>query len=72
MLQEAARLHDLDLTASWMVGDGLTDIQAGRAAGCKTILVTALKVEQIQRFFSAEVCIPDALVGNLNSATKQL
>lgn len=39
MLLAAARDLELDLPASWMVGDGDADIGAGRAAGCRTILV---------------------------------
>ncbi len=34
---------DIDLKHSYMVGDGLTDIQAGKAAGCKTIFLGRLK-----------------------------
>ncbi len=40
MLLEAARSLDLDLKECWMVGDGERDIEAGRAAGCQTILIT--------------------------------
>ncbi|MDX2080487.1 MAG: HAD family hydrolase [Terrimicrobiaceae bacterium] len=39
MLEEAARDLGIDLGASWMVGDKAVDIEAGRAAGCRTILV---------------------------------
>jgi D-glycero-D-manno-heptose 1,7-bisphosphate phosphatase len=39
MLVEAARRHDLDLSRSWMIGDSLKDMEAGKAAGCHTILV---------------------------------
>jgi histidinol-phosphate phosphatase family protein len=39
MLLDAARELDLDLARSWMVGDTDTDIQAGKAAGCRTVLV---------------------------------
>ncbi len=39
MLRQAARRHDLDLTCSWMIGDRMTDVEAGRRAGCRTILV---------------------------------
>jgi D-glycero-D-manno-heptose 1,7-bisphosphate phosphatase len=40
MLQRAARELDLDLTASWMVGDSVSDLLAGRNAGCRgSILV---------------------------------
>jgi D-glycero-D-manno-heptose 1,7-bisphosphate phosphatase len=37
MLLKAARLHGIDLSASWMIGDSDIDIQAGRNAGCKTV-----------------------------------
>ncbi len=37
MLVQAAEEHGIDLSQSWMVGDAATDIQAGRAAGCRTI-----------------------------------
>jgi D-glycero-D-manno-heptose 1,7-bisphosphate phosphatase len=30
---------DLDLTRSWVVGDSDVDVEAGRRAGCRTILV---------------------------------
>ena len=39
MLQLAAREMDLDLGKSVMIGDKLSDIAAGAAAGCRTILV---------------------------------
>ncbi len=39
MILQAGREHGLDLTASWMVGDILDDIEAGRRAGCRTVLV---------------------------------
>lgn len=39
MLRRAADEHDLDLSRSWMVGDRLSDAQAGAAAGCRTVLV---------------------------------
>ncbi len=39
MLLQAAGDYHLDLKNSWMVGDGEADIQAGKAAGCKTALI---------------------------------
>jgi D-sedoheptulose 7-phosphate isomerase len=39
MLLEAAKKHNIDLAASYMVGDRWKDIDAGYNAGCKTILV---------------------------------
>ena len=39
MLLRAAAEHDIDLQASWMVGDILNDVEAGHRAGCHTILI---------------------------------
>jgi len=39
MLLEAAAAHDIDLKASYLVGDRWRDIGAGRAAGCFTIFI---------------------------------
>lgn len=45
MLLEASRAHGIDLSRSWMIGDKLSDVAAGRAAGCRTILVGVLRAE---------------------------
>ena len=39
LLQRAAREHGVELAASWMIGDILDDVEAGRRAGCRTILI---------------------------------
>src|SRR5215831_13192028 len=39
MLFEAAKDFDLDLSKSFLVGDKSSDIEAGKSAGCITILV---------------------------------
>ena len=39
MLLRAADDFNIDLSKSWMVGDGENDIKAGKAAGCRTALV---------------------------------
>lgn len=39
LLLRAAREHGLDPERSWMVGDTLNDVEAGRAAACRTVLV---------------------------------
>jgi histidinol-phosphate phosphatase family protein len=39
LLFRAAREHGLHLRRSWMIGDILNDVEAGRAAGCRTILL---------------------------------
>jgi len=39
MLLAAAEEFDVDLRASWLVGDAPRDIAAGAAAGCRTVLL---------------------------------
>lgn len=39
MLLKAAQDFNIDLSQSWMVGDGENDIKAGRSAGCRTALI---------------------------------
>lgn len=39
MLLDAAGDNDIDLAASWMIGDSESDIEAGRGAGCRTIRI---------------------------------
>jgi D-glycero-D-manno-heptose 1,7-bisphosphate phosphatase len=39
MLLDSARELGIDLARSWMIGDTDADILAGRAAGCRTVLV---------------------------------
>ncbi len=39
MLFDAARKWNLDLSASYMVGDRNSDVQAGLKAGCTTIFI---------------------------------
>jgi D-glycero-D-manno-heptose 1,7-bisphosphate phosphatase len=39
LILRAEREWNIDIPRSWMVGDKLSDVQAGFAAGCKNILV---------------------------------
>jgi histidinol-phosphate phosphatase family protein len=39
LILRLAAEHGVDLPRSWMIGDILDDIQAGRGAGCRTILI---------------------------------
>ena len=42
MLIKASRDFNIDLKNSWMIGDGKNDVLAGKSAGCKTVLISAL------------------------------
>jgi D-glycero-D-manno-heptose 1,7-bisphosphate phosphatase len=39
LLLDAAADHGIDLLQSWMIGDRWRDVDAGRAAGCRTIFI---------------------------------
>jgi D-glycero-D-manno-heptose 1,7-bisphosphate phosphatase len=39
LLHAAAAEHGIDLSESWLIGDILDDVEAGRRAGCRTVLV---------------------------------
>jgi len=63
-------LRDIGLAAkdTWMIGDNLaTDIAAGAAAGCGTILVlTGLTTEQNYEAYAEQAgCRPDRIIANL-------
>jgi D-glycero-D-manno-heptose 1,7-bisphosphate phosphatase len=39
MIFQASEKHELDCSSSWMIGDSEKDVEAGQAAGCRTIRV---------------------------------
>ena len=39
MIEKAMAKHDIDPAQSWMIGDRLSDVLAGRKAGVKTIFI---------------------------------
>ncbi|MBV8082163.1 MAG: HAD family hydrolase [Candidatus Eremiobacteraeota bacterium] len=53
MLLRAAADHGIDLRASWMVGDRLIDMQAGRAAGCRCVFVAGVPPRRAEDMSSA-------------------
>ena len=67
LLSRAARDHGVNLARSWMIGDILHDVEAGRRAGCRTIL---LDVGHETEWEITPVRIPDFTVANLAAAAK--
>ncbi len=55
MLLDAARERDVDLAASFMVGDRWRDIAAGASAGCRTVFVDYQYNERQPPAFDAKV-----------------
>lgn len=54
MLLRAAREHGLDLARSWMVGDSLSDMLAGKNAGCRSLVVRTGYGDKVTTDFDAE------------------
>jgi D-glycero-D-manno-heptose 1,7-bisphosphate phosphatase len=67
MLLRAAEEMQIDLSRSWMIGDGITDIQAGKSAGTRTILIGKMKCE-LCHHFSEENSGPEAVCADLLEA----
>lgn len=68
LLEQAAAEHGLELADCVMVGDTLRDLEAGRAAGARTILVRTGKGEATSR----EEHGADAVVATLADAVASL
>lgn len=57
MLFQAARDFNIDLSQSWMIGDGKHDIGAGRAAGCHTAWIS----DSASNEYHADLVAPSVL-----------
>jgi D-glycero-D-manno-heptose 1,7-bisphosphate phosphatase len=69
MLRQAARDHGIDLARSWIVGDTSGDIGAGRAAGCRAILVRSGYGRQVESAIRSRAePQPEAIVDDLPAA----
>ena len=64
LLLKAAKERDIDLRRSFFVGDGLTDMEAGKEAGCKTILVGHMTTF-LSRMMEERRVTPDYVVHTL-------
>jgi D-glycero-D-manno-heptose 1,7-bisphosphate phosphatase len=68
MLLQAAADLDIDLQNSYFIGDGITDIQAGQAAGVATVLIyPSLRCYLCEELNRRQVK-PDYIVKNLSEA----
>jgi len=67
LLLQAAKDLNIDLSQSWMIGDGLTDVQAGKGAGCQTILLGKMKCE-LCCLMDKQDARPDFIAANLLEA----
>jgi D-glycero-D-manno-heptose 1,7-bisphosphate phosphatase len=69
MLLRAAAEHHLDLGASFAIGDKKSDVAAGRAAGCRTVLLRTGKAGSGESELNVQ---PDFLCDDLLAAAWQI
>lgn len=70
MIKKAAKDLGIDLQRSFMAGDGVVDVQAGRAAGCKTVFIGMFKPE-LWKFYG-NIKKPDFVAKSLLHASKKI
>lgn len=69
MLLEAARKWNIDLTSSVIIGDRWREVDAGRAVGCKTILIdTVYNQETVADYRAKDVQQAVNIVLSLNKS----
>ena len=68
MITQAAEKLALDLSRSWAIGDAPRDVEAGHAAGCRTILVKDSRLPPSPAANSASDVDPDFVVSSLAEA----
>lgn len=61
MLLEAASWYGLDLTRSWMVGDRMTDVEAGHRVGARSVLLGTLENVADSPYAPPEIHAPNLL-----------
>ena len=71
LLRQAAQAWEIDLARSFFVGDGVTDVVAGRAAGCTTVLANSRKCYLCDEL-ARQNAAPDYLVKDLATAVDLL
>jgi D,D-heptose 1,7-bisphosphate phosphatase len=68
MILRAAEELDIDLSASWVIGDAARDIESGHAAGCRTILIENLSLTASPAALLQSTVEPDETVSTLAEA----
>jgi D,D-heptose 1,7-bisphosphate phosphatase len=72
MILQAAEKLQLDLPASWIIGDAPRDIEAGHAAGCRTILFIPPGVKPSPAAAAPMAVSPDFTVTSLAEAVRTI
>ena len=64
LLLQAAQELGIDLAQSWMIGDGITDVKAGKAAGVRTVLLGRMRCD-LCHLMEEEDARPDSICTDL-------
>jgi histidinol-phosphate phosphatase family protein len=67
MLEAAACEHGIDLSQSWIVGDRMTDVEAGHRAGCRSVLL-----EGVETPADSSYQAPHAFVSDIRAAARAI
>jgi len=70
LIKKASKKHDIDLNDSVMIGDKLSDIEAGKKSGTKTVLVLTGSGKKANESKELEKMKPDYIAENLYNAAK--
>ena len=69
MLHRAAQDLDIDLSHSFVVGDNVSDLEAGQAAGCRLVLVRTGYGRETEAKLAGASVKPDFVAANLLEAS---
>lgn len=72
MILQGAKDFDIDLSRSYMMGDDLIDIEAGKNAGCRTVLVLTGKGREMKEKLAERNIKPDLIAENILTAIKEI
>jgi D-glycero-D-manno-heptose 1,7-bisphosphate phosphatase len=61
MLERGALDFSIDLKRSWMVGDRMTDVEAGHRAGCRSALLGPGDRKNFPQFMPPEIHVPNLI-----------
>ncbi len=67
LLKMAIKKHDLDITSSFFIGDGIGDMEAAKKAGCKSIFIGNINAA-VTELFKRKKINPDYVARDLLDA----
>ncbi|MDX1412852.1 MAG: D-glycero-beta-D-manno-heptose 1,7-bisphosphate 7-phosphatase [Candidatus Promineifilaceae bacterium] len=70
MLLQAAAEQNIELSQSFMVGDKISDLASGLAAGCKTVLVQTGYGKETEKLVEGRADLPNMIAPNLLEAAQ--